>query len=70
MATNLAIKPALLTVAMSVGERCKAISSADNGILMQAWISLGNDVVKNYNAVIRVKYLLHAHAAEQAAGKV
>lgn len=70
VATNLAMKPALLTVAISVGERCKAISSADNGALMQAWTNLGNDVVKNYSAVIRVKYLLHAHAAEQAAEKV
>ncbi len=70
VATNLAIKPALLTVAMSVGESCKAISAADNGILMQAWTSLGNEVVKDYSAAIRIKYLLHAHAAEQAAEKV
>jgi hypothetical protein len=70
MATNLAIKPALLTIAMSVGERCKAISAAHHTTLMQAWTNFGNDVVRNYSALIRVKYLLREHAAEQTAEKI
>jgi hypothetical protein len=70
VATNLATNPALLTIVMNVGERCKAISAADNATLMQAWGNAGNDVVRNYSSSIRLKYIVHERAAEQAAEKV
>jgi hypothetical protein len=70
VAANLATNPALLTIAMSVGERCKAISTADNATLMRAWVNAGGDVVRNYSNSIRQKYLARQPAAEQAAEKV
>jgi hypothetical protein len=70
VALNLALNPSLLTIAMNVGERCKAMSAAENGTLMQAWNNAGADVVKNYSTSIRLKYLVHERSAEQAAEKV
>jgi hypothetical protein len=70
VAINLALNPSLLTIAMNVGERCKAMSAAENGTLMQAWSNVGADVVKNYSTSIRLKYLVHERSAEQAAEKV
>lgn len=70
VATNLSIKPALLTIAMSAGERCKVISQEDDNTLMRAWTNLGGEVVKKYSASIRLKYLMHERAAEQPAEKV
>jgi hypothetical protein len=67
---TVATNPALLTIAMNVGERCKAISAADNATLMQAWGNAGNNVVRNYSSSIRLKYIVHERAAEQAAEKV
>jgi hypothetical protein len=70
VATNLSMKPALLTMAMNVGERCKVISQKDNHTLMQAWVNLGGEVVKNYSTSVRLKYVLHERAAEQSAKTV
>jgi hypothetical protein len=70
IAANLSIKPALLTIAMSAGERCKVISQEDDSTLMRAWSNLGGEVVKKYSTSIRLKYLMHVRAAEQPAEKV
>jgi hypothetical protein len=70
VATKLSMEPALLTIAMSQGERCKVISQDDNSTLMRAWVKHMADVAKKYSASIKLKYLLHVNAAEQPAAKV
>jgi len=70
VATKLSLRPALLSMAMNLGERCNVISKEDDNTLMRAWAQMGNDVVKQYNASIRARYVVHEAAAEQQSQKL
>ncbi|HZB92257.1 MAG TPA: hypothetical protein VE397_12490 [Stellaceae bacterium] len=70
LALRLSMQPALLTMAMHLGERCKQIAQEDDNTLMQAWLKLGNSVTQHYNASIRARYVLHVVAAEGEADKL